>query len=443
MNDFIMNNPHSHMLHDELFSLFAIAIEAATEQHVSKITDLRDTEGATFSRDHFFELSGILGFTDTYYIYDLNKITKESWDYFRSFVSEDTLIIGCELGLDLRKKLTSLGYIYINFWFHSYKLFPDAIFMAGTNLEEIFHLIESFKIPKYKFSFFAQYYTNLIKHKNLLSQFPPIEENSCVFIGQTLCDKSIERDGQFLNITDFPEAIAQIEKNFSTIYYVPHPYAQGNEQIQNFLEQHPKIQQLNDIPTYYLLATPQIKKIFSISSSVLFEAAFFGKEIEYFYQPLFAIDAPFSLNTFISLYHDYWTPGFWRKILSPIMKLPNIEFPSIDFSTSPNMARELIGYYYGFHYLDKDCLRDDALTACSRRLQLIEEKMLLSEGRITENSACLQNVHTMLNEYKIHLDALEKHDEFQQNRLSRILSLISDLSARTLRGLKSIFLNNQ
>ena len=64
------------MLHDELFSLFAIAIEAATEQHVSKITDLRDTEGATFSRDHFFELSGILGFTDTYYIYDLNKITK-------------------------------------------------------------------------------------------------------------------------------------------------------------------------------------------------------------------------------------------------------------------------------------------------------------------------------------------------------------------------------
>ena len=58
-----------------------------------------------------------------------------------------------------------------------------------------------------------------------------------------------------------------------------------------------------------MLSRNEIKKVVAISSSVLYEAKFFGKDIEYLYQPV--ID-----ENYIIIYKEYFNTSFWIDILS-------------------------------------------------------------------------------------------------------------------------------
>lgn len=334
-----------------LFDILSPVIKNAADAEIVNLQDL-DNNGEIFDRLKFFELSGINNVSCHHYLYDVSKIKDESWNYFFKFVPENSMFIGFELGLDLRKKLTEANIPYINFWVHSFKLFDDVPFMINTNNRNIWEKLNNYKIPKVQFDIYSKYWITYVRTNHKFFD-RDLCDNSVVFIGQTLADKSIEKDGKFLNILDFKTRIEQFSKEYNTIYYVPHPSQSDNEEINEYINSTNYIKKIINIPTYFLLMSKKIKKVIAISSSVLFEAKNLGKEIEYLYQPLFDIDGEFGFNSFISVINDYYNPSFWSDILSPILNTNKDVVNKILFTDTKNKIRYLKNLYYGYMHLDE------------------------------------------------------------------------------------------
>ena len=344
-NDFLTNKSFNNWL----IKLFKPIIKAAAGCEVVDLKDITLNE-EHFSREKFYALSNIYEPQDTYYIYDINKIKPESWEYFFQFLPQKAFFIGEEIHSDLLNKLTERGIPYINFWFHSYKLFDDITLMLHTNNLQIFNKIKKYQIPRIQFEFYANYWiTNITQNRKFDDSF--LEDNSIVFIGQSLKDKSIKKNDKFLNILDFKERLEELSEEYSKIYYIPHPCSTNSKEINRYINNTKYLQVLENIPSYYLLTSNKIKKVVGISSSVLYEASFFGKEVEYLYKPLFDIDGEFQNNTYISVYNDYFNPYFWSDILSPIMETNSDVINKVLFFEDSNKIREIRNFYWGYRFL--------------------------------------------------------------------------------------------
>ena len=362
MNDILFHSTSNlPTWHSWIADILNPAIDLACNQKIILFPDLTNKDGEVFNRKKFYELSNIHNITQSYYPYEISNIQKSSWEYLFSFITKEDLIIGCEIGLDLRRALTKERISFINFWFHSFKLFDDICFMLNTNNRTIFKKIKKYQIPKQKFNL----YTTITKRK-LLSDVEklPIEDNCCLFIGQTMTDKSIEKNGKFLNISDFAKEIDDCHHKYSKIYYVPHPYApiKSCPEVYEFIKKRPFIQVLQNVPTYTLLSSDKVKKVIALSSSVLYEAQFFGKDIEYLYQPLFNIDAEYDENTWISVYNDYLNPKFWIEILDEYFQVNQENALITLFDHRQSVIRgDVANAYHGYRLLDNYMLISDKI----------------------------------------------------------------------------------
>ena len=166
-------------------------------------------------------------------------------------------------------------------------------------------------------------------------------------------DKSTDRDGTFLNILHFKKRMEELSKDYSKIYYLAHPYASKNQEIENYIMETPYIKKITDIATYQMLALEKIKKVVSISSSVLYEAQFFKKEVEYLYKPLHNIDGKFEDDTWVSIYQDYFNPIFWKDIFGPFMKVNENCKDGNWFFESKDKMRNIGDLYFGYSAFDR------------------------------------------------------------------------------------------
>ena len=334
------------------FKIFYPIIKDAISKNVNITFDIVDDEGKMFSREYFFELAGIKTVKYTCQHYNTENFTKEQIDYLKRFFNKDTVILGFEMYQPLCDLLTSIGCKVFDFAFHSYKLFDDNTFAIYTNNLEVYEQLQKYKIPNEKFVYYANYWKVFLQLNNMV-QDNDIEENSALFIGQTLEDKSVKKDEKYFNVTDFGAELDEIAKNYSKIYYLPHPYlGKKRKLIYDWIKTKPYMQVLDNRSTYGLLASPKIKKVIGISTSVLYEAQYFDKDAEYLYQPLFNIDAPFEEHSYVSIDNDYWNPKFWADILSPICEVNKNVKDCNYFSGCSNKLRNIRDTYWGYAQLD-------------------------------------------------------------------------------------------
>lgn len=346
-------------------------IKMVTNQPIIELKNLQNADNEVFSREKFYSLSEINQVADAYYNYDVSLLKKESIDYLKSFLNENTLVIGSELGIELKKILTDLNIPFINLWFHSWKLFDDSFFMVNTNNKTIFDVLQKYKVDRLQFDFYANYWKIWSEQKKHIKD-ENLVENSVVFIGQTLRDKSTDKNGKYLNILDFKTELQNLMLTYNHIYYIPHPYVDYNQEIEDYINQTPYITKLTTIPTYNVLMSRKITKVISISSSVLYEAQFFGKEIEYLYKPLFNIDGTFEDDTFTSIYNDYFNPTFWKEILEHFMPI-NINVPNKNlFFNNDNKFRDIKGLYYGYAHFDKHKINETKINECMHKINNVE-----------------------------------------------------------------------
>jgi len=348
-HDFLYHDAaHAPTYHWWAIDLLNPVIENAVHKRVKPLCQLTNRHGETFSRDQFYALSGITDQTLAYYHYEISKIKPASIDYLKSFIDEKTFVIGIELGLELKNILTALKIPFLNLWFHSWKLFDDAFFMFNTNDADVFRVLKKYQVPREKFVFYAHYWKIWTQQRNHHPDDDGLVPDCAVFIGQTLRDKSTDFNGRYLNILDYKDRLETLSHQYSKIYYLPHPYVEANQQIEEYINNTPYIQELKNMPTYQVLMSDKVKKVMGISSSVLYEAQFWDKEVEYLYKPLFNIDQKFEDDTFISIYQDYFRPVFWSEILAKFFQVNNQPINSCLFFDGENKFRNIKDLYYGY-----------------------------------------------------------------------------------------------
>lgn len=332
--------------------LFLPIIKDAINENIELTFDIRNKNGDFFSRDYFYKLGNINSVNYNYQEYNIDKFNKKQIEYLKEFFEPNTIIIGFELYSKLTDLLTSLGCTVIDIAYHSFKLFNDMAYGFSTNNKEIYYNLLKYQIPQEKFYYYANYWKVFMQMQGMIKD-KNIEDNCALFIGQTLRDKSVEKEGEFLNVTHFEDKLKELSQQYSRVYYVPHPYlGRKRKLIYDFIKKCPYIELLENCSTYGLLASDKVKKVVAISTSVLYEAKYFGKEIEYLYKPLFNIDVPFEEHSYISIYEDYWNPKFWADILSPVCDVKkdvkNINY----FKGSQNKIRNIQDLYWGYAQLD-------------------------------------------------------------------------------------------
>ena len=283
LNNFLMHDvTYEPAYHKWFAKLFSPLIFSAVKTKISYLYDI-EINGEKFSREKFYNLSGIKNPLNSYYLCDIENIKQESWEYLFKYIDNDTFVFGFELSLEIREVLDKKGINFVNFWVHSFKLFDDVPFMINTNNKEIFLKLQNYKIPKIKFEFYANYWKQRLVENSIISENSSlddsIEENSLLFVGQTFEDVSIKKGDKYLNILDFKEKLEEFSKKYNKIYYLPHPYVLNIQEVDEYIESKEYLEKLENIPTYYLLASDKIKKVVGISSSVLYEAQFYNKEI--------------------------------------------------------------------------------------------------------------------------------------------------------------------
>lgn len=394
------------------------AIQLSTGVKFQEFIKIKNKEDKTFNRNYFYELSSITDVSLSYYPYDIKKITEKSWDYFFSFIDQDDLLIGVELGTDLREILTTRGIQFINFWFHSFHLFQDWCFMLNTNDKKLYDKIRKYIIPYEKFQLYAFIAQRILSAR---AEKLPLSNNCCVFIGQTFQDKSVEKNGVFLNITHFEKELDELSKQYSKIYYVPHPSVANarNETIEQFLKTHPYIEVLKNIPTYVLLSSPKVKEVIGISSSVLYEAKYFKKKIRYLYQPLFDIDSAFGLNTFISVYNNYLNPDFWCTVLDGLFPIrENNRYKNI-YDPATSCVREVANSYHGYRYIDRYMKMVDKTNGLQTICKNLDQKLndLNAEVNRKENTvvALWQKIKTS-NKSRVYILGIPVYKCVKRNR---------------------------
>lgn len=302
-----------------------------------------------FVRSKFFELSNIsFDPTEMQLDFDPEKISDASITYLKSHIKQDTLIIGYELSSGTRQVLNKANITYIDAWLHPVRYLDDVLFAFASNNPDIHNSFKSFNLNEDIYYSYADR-LRVQNYRGFRRPKLDLHENSALFVGQTLYDKAISLNGKMLSLLDFKKKFEQLCKDYSHVYYSRHPFVKsGDEKIISYVEQHKNVT-IIDQPAYFLLASEEIKKVASISSSVVHEAKYFSKETEFFFQPVISIGSKDSEYT--SIYQTFLFGHFWSSALSTQLTVNPVE--KSGFFESKDKIRDMLSFYWGYRNIDK------------------------------------------------------------------------------------------
>ncbi|MGW8462008.1 hypothetical protein [Pseudomonas sp. CLCA07] len=302
-----------------------------------------------FVRRQFFELSSIsFNPAEVQFDFDSEKVTEESISYLKSYIPEHTLVIGYELSNATRTILSKANITYIDVWLHPIRYLDDVLFAFRSNNSDINNSLKAFNLNEDIYYSYADR-LRVQNYRGFRRPKLDLHENSALFVGQTLYDKAISSNGKMLSLLDFKSKFDKLCKSHSHVYYSRHPFVKsGDEDIISFVAQHKNVT-IIDQPAYFLLASDEIKKVTSISSSVVHEAKYFSKETEFFFQPVISIGN--NESDYTSVYQAFLFGHFWASVLKPQFEVNTVE--KTEFLDSKDKIRDMLSFYWGYRNIDK------------------------------------------------------------------------------------------
>ncbi len=348
--DMLMTRPVTQMYHVKWVNdFFYRPIKAATDANI----EVFNPDAVGFDRRKFFKLSNIhINELDTHSWFDVSLINESSIAYLKSFI-EGSILICYEISKQTRKILDDIGVDYIDIWLHPIRYMDDNFFAFRSNNADVNRIIEKYKIEDSYFYLYAdRMRINSYRGWNKHNLDNDLYQNSALFIGQTMTDKAVCRKGKMLNLLDFKEEFENLCRSYTHVYYSPHPMLkEDGKAIEDYINSLDNASVIKH-EAYKLLTTNAIKKVVSISSSVVFESKFFGKDFEYLYRPVVDCDNEKNAESYISVYEGFESPKFWSDILSPITGTKCNTY-SVRFLDRSSKIRDMLSLYYNSHTFDR------------------------------------------------------------------------------------------
>ena len=347
-----MNSVQEQSLHLQWFpTLLRTALAWGVKAELRTLSASGGSADFDFDRRRFFQLSD-LGVPKAAKLFSFNTeiLLDESLEFLRNTLSPADVIIGYELSDATRSALHRASLTYVDIWLHPVRFYDDIMFAFGSNRADIRRRLEVFDLDRRKLTLRATeirvQMARSARHKT-----PTIPPGSIVFVGQTQYDKALLRDGKMLSLLDFRERFEALCKQGSSVLYSRHPHVHsGDAATMRYLRQFENVSHTK-VPVYELLAHPNVRAVYSISSSVVQEAQYFGKESTYFFKPPVPLTPDGRGERYVSVLDDFLTPQFWAHVLEDYCGNGQVE--PLRLSPKTNRLRHALGTIYGFHHVDR------------------------------------------------------------------------------------------
>ncbi|MBO9428593.1 HAD family hydrolase [Sulfitobacter sp. R18_1] len=317
-----------------------------------------DTASNSFNRLEFFQLSDLsLDMQATHTWFDPAKITEASKKFLSNFISSEDLVIGYELSKQTRFILDSMGITYIDLWLHPVRFMDDIMFAMGSNNSNLGASLAQGEINSRTMQLYADR-LKIQSYKGWERKDPIIVDNSALFVGQTLNDKSVLKDGRFHSVLDFRAEMTKLSESHNHVYYSRHPFLKsGDEAELEFVLGLPNTS-ITSLPSYKLICHPRINCVAGLSSSVLTEAKLMDKETLQLMQSPYTLKAlQGSPDAYATRMHEVIDPSFWNTILSTLSGHPfftqSRSPESVSFIDGKDKLRDMLGFYWGYGDIDK------------------------------------------------------------------------------------------
>ena len=348
--DFLVTSESEQLSNLKWFSQLLLRPIVATVgvDNVSKFY-LSDSKTSS-SREHFFSLISRSFDLKQQLPFDVEDITDEAILFVDELCKDFDLIVGYELSEQTRFILEKIDKKYIDVWLHPIRYLDDVLFGIYSNDATYYEHMQPYAVSEELFFIMA----DLLKVQNYkgFTRFNyPLLPQSALFVGQTLLDKAVCYKGKFLNLLDFKDEFKQIVSQYNYVYYSRHPFVKaGDEQILKFLHRFDNVEIINQ-SSYKLLASESIEFVFSVSSSLVSEAFYFGKKVRFLYKPVFSVFG--EEVKYQPIMHALFFEQFWKTVL-----LGKNDFSSYDLYLGKDCIRDHLAFYWGYRDIDKlECLK--------------------------------------------------------------------------------------
>jgi hypothetical protein len=262
---------------------------------------------------------------------------------------QGAVVIGFELAESMKRILSHLGIPFIDFSVHPVRFLDDIFFAVQTNDAAVFEAM----LPDHAEDGAFLGAAGLIAASALKFRPDLRPRGETLVVGQTRIDRSLVRGGRLLDLSDFARPLREAAGN-GPITFKPHPYAYSDFGL---LAAGLSLRAMNltHENVYALLASEEIRRVIGVSSSVLMEARYFGREAHILYQSPFDIPdrrAEAVPGQHLSITEGWGDADFWRRILAPL--LPVTRPDGHRFRPPPNSLRTSLRNFWGFNELTTD-----------------------------------------------------------------------------------------
>lgn len=294
------------------------------------------------------------------YLYELNNlpVSEQSWislslyetwtQKAKAYIDEKLsgyLLIIHHANFAFLKILEELNIDYIDIFESSFRFAEDLIFSFRTNNNKIKDILLQYELPKSNLYLLANYVKAYYQRRNSIKILP----NSILYVGQTSIDSSLLKDGKMVSLKDYEDDLSKIFSDYEFIYYKPHPFATNYSDEIRLLQKYGDVIE-TDENIYNLISNENILAVAGLSSGALAEAEFFDKivyQISHKYIEYFNEENNESYYPkFILVNNNYFSPLFWKNVLSPIVENTNVV--SDFFFRNCNILRSSLNCYWGY-----------------------------------------------------------------------------------------------
>ncbi len=254
------------------------------------------------------------------------------------------VVIGFELAEVQKRLLTQLDVPWIDLNIHPVRFGPDLLFAVQTNHPDIAAALAAHHAEDHVFEPWADL---LAATAVKVPLHPAVEENVLV-VGQTRVDRALIANGRLLDLRDVAEAFHAAIGPTGRVLFKPHPYNPEGFGLHEIGLPLRRIREVQD-NAYLLMAQDSVARIVGVSSSLVAEARYFGKEGVFLGTPPFRIAT--GRDEVAPLMHasvvDAWLwADFWRDLLAPL--IPVTARDGRRPTLGPNALRTSLRQFWGW-----------------------------------------------------------------------------------------------
>lgn len=258
------------------------------------------------------------------------------WGLFASELSS-TLFIGFELPKMMKCQAKELGAKVIDVCVHPIRFMSDLVFGVSCNFDCV---MDEFQVNDEQIAFES----SMVAASCLRIDGVKAKDNSILLVGQTEFDRSVIDNGVLFTLAHFKDKIAELVKGHSTVLYKPHPNHDNTDGIIAMLG-NAAIVRCGHVNIYKLFCDDSIKTVCGLSSSTLYEAKWFGKDVvqlmeKKWWEGISAISA----SSFMSL-------KFWRKVLGNVLEIKDDGKELVQYNYGSNFVRKVVRSWWGYDFL--------------------------------------------------------------------------------------------